>query len=259
MYLSDGDGLGRNVKWVHRRRRAAEAEGAPTRHAGLGEFGVPVMDVQCPDPPGCAPVGAAGCGAAIRAAVQEAIRLANNAADKLEALIGVPAASRDADARRTAERFTFLFGHDPAHPITWAGNEESAISVAKRFRAVARELDGGRRVTFHCRPTTATCADNDLTCCATNDNAWFHENVRNTINLCGGFWNPPTGLPSGLSALRFRAAVLIHEMLHMLYEHLRDTGHGRIRAACYEAFALHIAGIPPNPRDVCRCRGTPCP
>jgi hypothetical protein len=48
-------------------------------------------------------------------------------------------------------------------------------------------------------------------------------------------------------------------MLHMLYEHLRDAGHGRIRVACYEAFVLHVGWIPPSPRDVCRCRGTPCP
>jgi hypothetical protein len=48
-------------------------------------------------------------------------------------------------------------------------------------------------------------------------------------------------------------------MLHMLFRHLRDAGHGRIRAACYEAFAVHLAGSPPDPFDVCNCRGTPCP
>jgi hypothetical protein len=158
MYLSDDANLGESKRWVDRRYRLA----------GLGAFGVPVMDVQCADPPGCAPVGAAGCGAAIREAVRDAIKLANNAADKLEALVlealvGVPVASRDADAKRTASRFIRYFGHDPLRPVTWAGNEESAVSVAKRFRAVANELNGGRRVIFHCWPTTADCAENAVT------------------------------------------------------------------------------------------------
>ena len=260
MYLSDDSGLGEHKKWVHRRRPVAGSGDARSRMAGLGAFGVPVMDVQCPNPPGWSPLDPAGCAAAIRDAVRESIRLANNAAAKLEALIGIPVASRDADARRTAERFRRFFGHDPLNPVTWAGNEESAVSVAKRFRAVARELNGGRRVTFHCRPTTTPCPNNDLTCCSTTNNAWFSTGVRNGINLCDGFWNPPANIPARLSVRRFRAAIIIHEMLHMLFEHLRDDGHGRIRAACYEAFALHLAGIPPDPFDVCQCRGTtPCP
>jgi hypothetical protein len=218
-----------------------------------------VFDVQCPDPPGCAPVAAAGCRAALRDAVREAVRLANNAATRLEAAIAVPPASRDANAQRTAARFRFLFGHDPAHAITWAGNEESGVSVAKRFRAVARELDGGRRVVFHCRPTTAACVGNDP-CCTPTENAWFHPLGRNVVNLCDGFWNPPADLPAGLPVRSFRAAIIIHEMLHMLFEHLRDQGQGRIRAACYEAFALRAAGIPADRFDVCGCRGiVPCP
>jgi len=259
MYLSDDPGLGQARRSVHRRRIAHGSGSAPSRIAGLGAFGTPVFNVECPDPPGCAPVGAAGCRAAIRAAVREAIRLANNAATRLEAAIAVPPASRDTNAKRTASRFKALFGHDPAHAITWAGNEESGVSVAKRLRAVARELDGGRRVVFHCRPTVEGCAGNDP-CCAPTENAWFHPLGRNVVNLCVGFWNPPADIPNGLSVVRFRAAVIIHEMLHMLYEHLRDEGQGRIRAACYEAFALRADGIPADPFDVCGCRGTtPCP
>lgn len=246
-------------KWVHRRRPHSGSGRAASRMAGLGAFGVPVFDVQCPDPPGCAPVDAAGCRAAIREAVWEAIRLANNAATRLEAAIAVPPASRDSNAQRTAKRFKFFFGHDPAHAIAWAGNEESGVSVAKRFRAVARELDGGRRVVFHCRPTRADCANNDLTCCSPDVNAWFSTGVRNGVNLCDGFWNPPPDLPQGLPVRSFRAAIIIHEMLHMLFEFLRDEGQGRVRAACYEGFALRAAGIPADPFDVCQCRGTACP
>lgn len=260
MHYGSIAGLGAARKWVHRRRPRSSSGRAPSRMAGLGAFGAPVLDVQCPDPPGCAPVDAASCRAAIRDAVREAIRLANNAAIRLEAAIAVPPASRDANAQRTAKRFKFFFGHDPAHAITWAGNEESGVSVAKRFRAVARELDGGRRVVFHCRTTRADCDDDDLTCCSPNDNAWFSTGVRNGVNLCDGFWNPPADLPPGLPVRSFRAAIIIHEMLHMLFEFLRDVGQGRVRAACYEGFALRAAGIPADRFDVCQCRGiAPCP
>jgi len=253
MYQSDVSGLGLPAKSVHRRRPVS-------RMAGLGSFGAPVFDAQCPNPPGCAPVAAANCGTAIRTAVREAIRLANNAATRLESAISVPPSSRDAAQQQTASRFKFFFGHDPARAVTWAGNEESGVSVAKRFRAVARELDGGRRVGFFCRPTTTPCPDNDLTCCPSNVNAWHSDGVRNGVNLCDGFWNPPLNLPAGLPVRSFRGAIIIHEMLHMLFEFLRDDGHGRIRAACYEGFALHAAGIPADPFDVCQCRGTvPCP
>ena len=259
MYLSDDSGLGQPGRSVHRRRPAAGSGRATSRVAGLSGFGTPVFDIQCPNPPGCAPIGAAGCRAALRDAVREAIRLANNAATRLEASIAVPAASRDAIAQRTAARFTRLFGHDPARAVSWAGNEESGVSVAKRFRAVARELDGGRRVAFNCRPTTAVCVGNDP-CCTTTENAWTHPLGRNVVNLCAGFWNVPPDLPAGLSARSFRAAVIIHEMLHTLFEFLGDEGRGRGRAACYEAFALRAAGIPADPFDVCQCRGTvPCP
>ena len=199
MYLSDDFGLGRAGKWVHRRRPAAGRGGAPNRMAGLGAFGSPVFDVQCPDPPGCPPLAAADCRAAIRTAVLEAIRLANNAANRLQAAIAVPPASRDASAQQTASRFKSFFGHDPAFAISYAGNEESGVSVVKRFRAVANELNGGRRVIFHCRPTTDPCAEDDLTCCPSNVNAWQSEGVRNGVNLCEGFWNPPATLPAGLS------------------------------------------------------------
>jgi hypothetical protein len=47
MYQSDVSGLGQARKSVHRRRPASGM-------AGLGAFGVPVLDPQCPNPPGCA-------------------------------------------------------------------------------------------------------------------------------------------------------------------------------------------------------------
>jgi len=258
MYLSEESGLGANKKWVHRRRGIAGSGSAPSGTAGLGHVGAPVLDVPCPDPPGCAPLAAGDCRRAVRDAVREAIRLATIAANKLDALVKMPVDMRDADGQRTAKLFTFFFGHDPLHPISWAGNQESGVSVAVRFRSVARELNGGRRVILQCLPSHAGCADTDLTCCDLTTNAFFSTGVPNTVNLCQGFWNPPAGL-RGLPARNFRAAVIIHEMLHMLFEDLRDVGHGRARAACYEAFALRLAQFGADPFDVCQCKGTPCP
>jgi len=125
MYLSEESGLGANKKWVHRRRGIAGSGSAPSGTAGLGHVGAPVLDVPCPDPPGCAPLAAGDCRRAVRDAVREAIRLATIAANKLDALVKMPVDMRDADGQRTAKLFTFFFGHDPLHPISWAGNQES--------------------------------------------------------------------------------------------------------------------------------------
>jgi hypothetical protein len=256
MYLHNQPGLGENRKLVHRRPPASSGQ-IRSGMAGFSEPRSPIMDIQCPNPPGCPPVEAARCRAAVREAVTGAIRLATNAVNKIQAAISVPPGDRNAEARQTANFFRFFFGHDPTHPIPWAGNQASAVSVIARFRAVANELSGGRRVIFQCRPTRVGCGE-DLTCCDPNDNAWFHVGVPNTVNLCAGFWNPPADL-RGLPHRTFRAAIIMHEMLHMLFEDIRDARQGRPRAACYEAFALRAAGFGADPVDVCLCRGTPCP
>jgi hypothetical protein len=258
MYLDNQPPLGEVRKWVHRRGSDPTLRSAPSTIAGFGEPRGPVFEVLCPDPPGCPPVAAAQCRAVVRAAVHEAIRLANNAADKIQAAINVAPGDRDAEAQRTARLFRSFFGHDPSRPIPWAGNQASGVSVAARFRAVARELAGGRRITFHCRVTRPDCGLDDLTCCCPADNAWFSKGVPNAITLCAGFWTPPAGL-RGLPHRNYRAAIIIHEMLHMLFEDLRDVGRGRPRAACYEAFALRLAGFGADPFDVCNCTGRPCP
>ena len=103
-------------------------------------------------------------------------------------------------------------------------------------------------------------ATTDLTCCSSTDNAWFSAGVRNgsTSVTASGMRRRTAAWAFGRGD--FRAAIIVHEMLHMLYELLRDAGQGRIRAACYEGFALRAAGIPADPFDVCQCRGTtPCP
>jgi hypothetical protein len=230
---------------------AMEGFGQPVSPAPSG----PVFDVQCPNPPGCPPIAAGQCRAVLRQAIIEAIKLANNAASKVEAATNVEPAKRDPAAKKTAHLFKFFFGHDPTRPVPWAGNAASGVSVAFRFRAVAKELAGGRRIVFRCLPTRADCADADLTCCSTNTHAWVNQNnVPNVVHLCARFWNPPPGL-RGLPALQYRAAIIIHEMLHLLFQDfLLHAPPGRPDAHCYEAFALRLADFGADPSDVRQCR-----
>jgi hypothetical protein len=234
-------------------------------------LGQPVSPVQaafatqCPDPPGCPPFAANQCRAVLRQAVIEAIKLANNAASKIDTATKTEPGKRSAEAKRTADLFRFFFGHDPTRPVPWAGNRASGASVAYRFRAVAKALQkGGRNTTFRCLNTRANCAADDFTCCSPGDNAWVRPPggagaEPNVVNLCAAFWTPRAGL-RGLPAPYYRAGVLVHEMLHLLFiDFLRHTPPGRPNAHCYEAFALRLAGFGADPVDVCQCRGTPCP
>ena len=250
MYVDDHPSFGEAQKLVHRDRPSRVVVGESRAMAGFSDLGAPVFDFDPPPCPECTLPTAAQCRTALRQSVSRAVVLAANAADKIDAAISVPPAARDADARQTARFYRCFFGHDPARPVPWAGNQASGVSVAKRFRAVANELNGGRRVVFRCRPARAGCGE-DLTCCDPQDNAWFQPDAgRNTVNLCPPFWAATRDI---------RAGIIIHEVLHMLFGHLQDAGRGRIRNACYEAFTLRLAGVTPSPFDVCNCRGTPCP
>jgi hypothetical protein len=229
---------------------------------GRVSLGEPVFAINCPDPPGCAPADAGQCRAILRQAVRNAIELAENAANKLEALDpskGPADPSTQAERDKTAKFFKAFFGHPPSHPIPWANGEDSAISVIKRFRAVANALKkGGRNVTFRCLPATAGCP-NDMTCCRTVAVARIHPDARNTVFLCPLFWDPPT-FP-GLSTVAFRGSTILHEMLHLLFiEFLRHHEQARrANAFCYHVFALRIAGYGVPADDRCFCRtGAPC-
>lgn len=221
----------------------------------------PVFDVTCPD--GCPPFAAGQCRPVVRQAIIEAIKMANNAASKLEMAIKLKPKDRDKVAKETAGLFTAFFAHDPSLPVTWAGNKESGASVVKRFRAVARELGGGRRIVFRCdphcdpeHPNTAMCG----TAVAVTEQA----RLRNVICLCAPFWSPPTGL-RGLPPENYRAGTIIHEMLHMLFtdffHHVPnafgDPEFRRDNANCYEAFAYRVDGFGADPAAVALCIGRP--
>jgi hypothetical protein len=192
----------------------------------------PRFRIDCPA--GCPPIAAAQCRTVLRQAIREAIKIANNAASKLEA------SPRDAE---TVRLFRFFFGHSPSRPIPWAGNRASGANVAHRLRKVAEGLQT-RGTLFRCGCPGAP--------------AGRRAQVRpgtapNVIELCTRFWNPPAGL-RGLPDPAFRAGVIIHEMLHLLYRDFLVHSTRRANAHCYEAFVLRVAGYGADPSDVTQCR-----
>lgn len=236
-------------------QEALELEPVFTRRAPQWtplEFEGPIFDVAC------AACGVADCRPRLRQAVLEAIKLANNAARKLELASKLEPSKRGPDAKETARLFRAFFCHDPSLQIQGNGKERSGLVVAKRFRSVANELDGGRRITFVCLPARTPCPDADFTCCTTTQNAWSVSG-DSTVRLCPPFWTDPH-LP-GLPVVDFRAAIIIHEMLHVLFGRtgswpgigdLNDIGK-RGNAHCYEAFVLRVNGFGADPDDVRQC------
>ena len=213
---------------------------------------VPVFRFTCAN--GCAPHAANECLAIVRRAVRDAIALADNAAAKLTA--------RAPEALRL---FRFFFG-DPSRPVPWASNQLAADLVAFRFRAAA---DGFRKRVPHIRCGALAAGD-----CNATENAFTQPRAdptddiplpHNTIVICPPFW---TGGVAGTDIDSWRAAILLHEMLHLVFweffghqvnlprpgdpeERRRDNAH------CYEAFALRVAGHGADPDDVAACTARP--
>ena len=221
-------------------------------------FGQPTVAVIPPFrftcPVGCPPHAANECRAVVGRAIRDAIFLAESAATKLEA--------RDNEAVRL---FRFFFG-DPSRPVPWADNRQAADLVAFRYRAVA---DGFRKRVPHIRCGTVAAGD-----CGATANAYTRPRhaptptipfPHNTIVLCPPFWGPS---PPGTDVESWRSAILLHEMLHLLFweffghqvnlprpgdpeERRRDNAH------CYEAFALRVAKHGADPADVTACTNRP--
>jgi len=208
----------------------------------------PVFDIKCD---ACS--GGPHCDTVLSEAIIQAIQLARRAADKLDAAIGVEPWQRDEESMKTARLFTEIFCHDPSLPIPWADNSPSGATVAYRFRAVARELDGGRRIHFVCLPTVSVCTTQS--CCP---DEFARAREGEPIVLCDNFWQDPD--IEGLPAASFRGAILIHEMLHFLFAAPRggmggDWGPRRVNPTCYEQFVLRVNGLLALPSSKCKpCR-----
>jgi hypothetical protein len=225
----------------------------------LGFPGDPLAEFESVTPPGeplfwvaCTGCAERGCIPILRNTIIEAIRLAVNAADKLEA---ASRPGRNAEADKTARLFRAFFCHDPTTPISWAGGEPSGLSVARRLRLVARELGGGRRMIFVCLPTRPGCPDGDATCCGAGEINARSVPGTSTIGLCDGFWNE-VRLP-GLPNIDRRAGTIIHETLHLLFASatggIRDRNPRRANAHCYKAFVLRANGFGGDPLAVAGC------
>lgn len=217
-----------------------------------GWFGEPAIRPTVPAfrficPAGCAPHAANECRAIVRRAIQDAIWLAENAAAKLTA--------RDGEALRL---FRFFFG-DPERPVPWANNRPAADLAADRFRAVA---EGFRTRVPHIRCSTNADCNAFVNADATSSAA--NPFPRNTIFVCTPFWG---AADPGTVPRFWRAAILHHEMLHLLYwrffSHQETLLPGdseerrRDNARCYEAFALRVARHGASAADVAACGARP--
>jgi hypothetical protein len=215
-------------------------------HIGEPAAAAPAFRFFCPI--GCAPQTAARCQAIVARAIRDAIVLAERAAQRLE--------QRDAEALRL---FRFFFG-DPLRPVPWADNRLAADLVARRYRAVAA---GFRTRVPHVRCSTRAGCNAFVQPRAAASPA--NPLPRNTILLCPPFWGPG---PAGTVPRFRRAAIVLHEMLHLLFweffghqanlprpgdpeERRRDNSH------CYEAFALRVNGHAAEAGDVGACRDRP--
>jgi hypothetical protein len=222
--------------------------------------------IACPDGQcaGC-PVHGGECRAILQNAIVEGIRLARNAANLVEATLKLAPAKRDEHARRTADIFNFFFCHDPLAFVPWAKGPSGA-TVVRRLRAAANELAGGRRVRFVCRGVRNDCRQvnhADTTCCTPNDNAFTLPGLHSTIFLCPPFWADQN--IDKLPELQRRAATIVHEMLHNLYD-MEDSQFKtppvptprRFDAHCYEGFILQLDNRGVDPADIDQCQNFPC-
>jgi len=190
---------------------------------------------------GCAPIPPFACRTVLRTAILDAIRLASDAAGKLEA------SPRD---RLTVSEFRSFFGHDPWLRVPLAGNRESGAIVARRFRMAENALRRGGALgtpgtRYRCDPCTATEPP------APDIHA--RAILPNEVRLCPSFWSRRLS--------RFlKAGVVLHEMLHLVFGQFFDhspSERRRNNAYCYEAFALRVAGQTPEKLACDRCLARP--
>jgi len=210
------------------------------------------------------PIHGGACRTIVFDAVVEGIKLARSAADKVDAAVAVPAKARGKTEKETARLYQFFFCHDPAKYISWVGGPSGA-TVSARLRAVAKELsgEGGQRILFECRPDEGC---NAFTTPPDPRHPTARDpQLRRTVFLCPPFW-ANQGLP-GLPEVNRRAATIIHEMLHNLFDlddftrfppHQPTPTPRRFDAHCYEAFLLRVNGYGSDQTDVQACTHAPC-
>ena len=209
-------------------------------NASLGSFG----QFQLLDAATCPPAGFTNAQATrvVRRAIAVAIGIAKSAAAKLDSIeqkrvSGQPRSEAD---KKVAKLFLFFFRHDPNHPIPWADNKPSGVNVAHRLRKAAEALVK-RGIHYRCACPGAP---------ADQRGQAVPGGVH--IDLCNAFWTVPAGLH--MDAETFRAGVILHEALHVIFDTINDAGAHRANDHCYEAFAMRASGHGADRTDVCQCR-----
>jgi hypothetical protein len=208
--------------------------------AGLGTLG----QFQLLDAGTCPPAGftMAQATTAVRRARSVALGILKSAASKLDSIEQKRASGqpRSEEDKRVAKLFLFFFRHDPNHPIPWADNKPSGVNVAHRLRKAGEALvKRGLRYRCACPGAPATRRGQAAP-------------GATRIDLCNAFWTVPAGLP--MDAETFRAGVIIHEVLHVIYDTIDDASPHRANDHCYEAFAMRAAGHGADRSDVRQCR-----
>jgi hypothetical protein len=192
----------------------------------------------------CPPAGSttAQATAIVRRAVAVGIGILKRAAAGLESIEQkrVGGQPRTPEDRNIARLFQFFFRHDPDTLIPWAGNKPSGVNVAHRLRKAAEALTK-RGIHYRCACPGAP---------ATRRGQAAPGGIH--IDLCNAFWNVPAGLR--MDATTFRAGIILHETLHVIYDSIDDAGAHRANDHCYEAFAMRAAGHAADPSDVRQCR-----
>ncbi|MET0657710.1 MAG: hypothetical protein ABW110_06080 [Steroidobacteraceae bacterium] len=211
-----------------------------TAVAGLGNLG----QFQLLDAGTCPPAGftLAQATTAVRRARAVALAILKSASSKLDSIEQkrVSGQLRSDEDKRVAKLFLFFFRHDPNHPIPWADNKPSGVNVAHRLRKAAEALVK-RGLHYRCACPGAP---------ATRRGQAAPGDTH--IDLCNAFWNVPAGLH--MDAETFRAGVILHEVLHVIYNTIDDAGPHRANDHCYEAFAMRAAGHGADRSDVRQCR-----
>ncbi len=172
--------------------------------------------------------------AILRRSIEDAIRLANRAASRLEA--------RPRSAA-TIDMFRAIFSHPPSRAVPWGGGRDSGGIVALRYRLAVGALRRNN-TRYECR----------------NIGSFARTLSPDHVLIDPSFWNQ-TDDPHGLQRFaQYRAGTILHEMMHQYFlSFILHDGRERRRnnAHCLTAFALRASGIPPWPHHIRQCVGRP--
>lgn len=184
-----------------------------------------------------ATVGADPVGA-IRAADARAIALLDTVLDTLETtrdriVNGAPIAW-PAISDHLALSLQNRFGLDPNSQEVWTGTSARSVHILiRRYRAARRLLTSGF-MRYTCigarRSSSGPCVGDG---CVGQTRAFTCPGVSR-VSLCRPWWSDPVDE---------QASTLVHEVLHIYFPHLGDSGH-LANAHCYDQFLFDLNNLP---------------